>query len=1126
MLISALSAGCGTPKNGAAPVYTSFTDIPDVTEDEIRAVETLREQYGSFVYGMNLTTETFYEDGAIKGYSALFCEWLTGLFDIPFVPAIYEWSDLIEGLETGEVDFTGELTATRERRQTYLMTDAIAERLVKYMRLADSVPLPLIAESRPLRYAFLEGAVTVEDVSSRTEDTFDIFLVNDYAEAYAMLKSGEIDAFFDEGVGEAGFDACGDVAAEDFTPLIYGPVSLSARNPAFAPVISVVQKALDGGGARHLAALYRQGQQEYMTHKLHGQLSGDELEYIQNNPVIRFAAEYDNYPVSFYNTHERQWQGIAHDVLREVEALTGLSFEVAHEQREEWPALLDMLENGDVAFVSELIRSEEREGRFLWPQTAVAVSNYALLSGETFPKANVNEILYSTVGLIENTAYSELFTRWFPDHAKTTIYENTDAAFDALARGEVELVMANQFQLLMLTNYYERAGYKANIVFDFPLESTFGFNKAETVLCSIIDKALRLTDISGISGDWTRKTYDYRAKLARIQIPWLAGTSVLLLLTLALLFIVWRKNRLEGLRYESMAQKRSDEIGKQHTLMSLLNDAAALLLESDADYSHAMKLGMWMVSECVEVAHVYLWQNVYTENGELRYKQVCKWTRNDMIYDDDSLENAYENTLPHFKDKFSQGMSVNGPLDSFPDEERGFFAPDGSKSVLAVPLILKGEFWGFVSFDDCQEKRVFSDAEVNVLRSWGLLAVGAIRRSKSAEELQSALEAAEAANHAKSVFLANMSHEIRTPLNAITGMTGIGRKAKEIERKNYTLGKIEDASAHLLGVINNILDMSKIEANKLELSPVPFHFETTLQRVVTVINFRVDEKRQKLTVNIDGHIPRTLVGDDQRFSQVVTNLLSNAVKFTPEEGKIGLAARLLAQEDNICTIEVSVTDTGIGISPEQQERLFQSFQQAESNTSRKYGGSGLGLAISKSIVEMMGGSIGVTSELGKGAVFTFTVKMERGGENLFPAEKETPQGEDGMFAGYRVLLAEDVDINREIVMALLEPTLLEIDCAENGAEAVRIFSEAPVKYSLILMDVQMPEMDGYEATRRIRALDSPLAKTVPIIAMTANVFREDIERCLEAGMNGHLGKPLDTDEVMAALKKYLKRRGG
>jgi len=512
----------------------------------------------------------------------------------------------------------------------------------------------------------------------------------------------------------------------------------------------------------------------------------------------------------------------------------------------------------------------------------------------------------------------------------------------------------------------------------------------------------------------------------------------------------------------------------------------------------------------------------------------------------------------------------------------------------------------------------------------------------------------------KSAFLANMSHEIRTPMNAIIGMTTIGKTASDIERKDYCFTKIEDASNHLLGVINDILDMSKIEANKFELTPTEFNFEKMLQRVVNVVNFRVDEKHQKFTVHIDKNIPRFLIGDDQRIAQVITNLLGNAIKFTPEKGSISLDTRVLEEENGLYRIQISVSDTGIGLSEEQQKRIFMSFEQAESSTTRKYGGTGLGLAISRSIVEMMEGAIWVESEVSKGSTFTFAIRLKRGtqvneglldsdvnfgnlrimavdddkdildyfveiaesfgitncatalgGEEalglvvrngdyhiyfvdwrmpvmdgiqlaaeikkrsseksvvimisaaewtsieaeaikagvdkflskpLFPSDilnviqeclsidrqqmEKAQDNIEGIFAGRHLLLVEDVDINREIVQALLEQTRLEIDCAENGVEAVRLFKKSPGKYDMILMDVQMPEMDGYEATQQIRELKVPEAKTIKIVAMTANVFRDDIEKCLEVGMDDHIGKPVDFNELLEKLRVSMPPRQG
>jgi CheY-like chemotaxis protein len=379
---------------------------------------------------------------------------------------------------------------------------------------------------------------------------------------------------------------------------------------------------------------------------------------------------------------------------------------------------------------------------------------------------------------------------------------------------------------------------------------------------------------------------------------------------------------------------------------------------------------------------------------------------------------------------------------------------------------------------------------------------------------------------AKTNFLASMSHEIRTPLNAIIGMTSIAASSPEPERKDYCLAKISGASAHLLGIINDILDMSKIEEGKFELFCAEFNYSSMLNQVLSIFEFRIKEKKLILTVNTDPLIPACIITDEQRLSQIIANLISNAIKFTPDEGRISLDTKLLDINENTCTLEIRVTDTGIGIAKEEQSKLFHSFVQVDSSISRKFGGTGLGLAITKKIAEMMQGDIRIESELGKGAAFIVTVKADLKKQDAASSKSdsaETSMASTEDFKGKQILLVEDVEINREIVIALLEDFKIEITEAEDGQEAIDKFAANPEKFDLIFMDIHMPGVDGYESTKLIRALDHPKAKSIPIIAMTANVFKEDVERCLAAGMNGHLGKPLDFNDVVKVLSKYLRK---
>jgi CheY-like chemotaxis protein len=370
-----------------------------------------------------------------------------------------------------------------------------------------------------------------------------------------------------------------------------------------------------------------------------------------------------------------------------------------------------------------------------------------------------------------------------------------------------------------------------------------------------------------------------------------------------------------------------------------------------------------------------------------------------------------------------------------------------------------------------------------------------------------------------------MSHEMRTPMNAIIGLTSILATTDDIAQHKAGVKKIEAASAHLLGVINDILDMSKIEANKLELFCESFDFPKMIEGIGIVMHNNIENKHQRFTVAIDPALPQYFQGDRQRLAQVIANLLSNAVKFTPEGGEIQLSARLAERRDAQHRIRVSVSDSGIGITEEQMTRLFSSFEQADNSISRKYGGTGLGLSISKRIVEMMGGCIWVQSEVGRGSTFTFDVTLPLGEAPAGAAAEQAGGAENRDFTGKTILIAEDVEINREIITALLEPTHLSIDCAIDGKDAVELFTQKNGAYDLIFMDIQMPDMDGYEATRVIRASDVPNAKTVPIIAMTANVFKEDVDRAGRAGMNGHLGKPIVLDDVLNMLSKYMNRPG-
>jgi len=945
-----------TVLNGDEKLPESFRDVSSLTLDEINFIEELQKQHRTIVYGMPLSTEAFRNDlREMEGFSALFCGWLTKFFGVKFQLVLYDWPDFISGFESGDISFTGELSPEDKSIRYDYMSKPIASRSLKYYRIAGSDPVSKITSSRLLKCGFIRGSSAIDTVTSElAPGVFEIIEISDVSAVYNELASGRIDVFHHNSSAEIIFIDHSDIVSMDFYPLTHYPVSLASNDPSLKTIIAVVDKVLNMGGIRFLTAMYNHGYQDYLTYKFKSQLTKEELAYLYSNPVIPIGIDPGNYPMSFFDTRDRKWKGISLDILKEISKLTDITFKYHNDENTHWPVIYQMLLDGDVALVPELARTKDREDMFIWPESLQMVDHYALISNSNFPNLRINEVQFVKVGLAKGIAHTDFFNKWFPNHDNNVLYESMEAALIALQKGEIEMVMADQKRLLYLTNYLEYPNFKANIIFNKPIDIRFGLNKNQVILCSIIDKALSAVDTVGISNQWLKQTYNYKLKLSEARFPFIIGLFALLFIIIILLSFLFMRNRNVGKKLESLVQERTTKLNK---------------------YQH---------------------------------------------------------------------------------------------------------------------------------------------------ELEFALQEARAANNSKSVFLANMSHEIRTPMNSIVGFSELAMDTDASPKTRDYLKNIQTNAEWLLQIINDILDISKIESGKMVLEKIPFDMHELFTSCRTLVMPKAVEKGIMLHFYAEPSVGKKPMGDPTRLRQIFVNLLSNAVKFT-NSGIVKLISDITNMDERSLTINFEIKDSGIGMTPEQIEIIFDPFAQAETGTTRKYGGTGLGLPITKSIIEMMGGKLLVESAVGVGTKFSFELTFETidvSVEEMLEKKIVFNEIKKPLFKG-EVLLCEDNVMNQQVICEHLARVGLKTSVAENGKAGVDMvksrIQSGDRPFDLIFMDMHMPVMDGLEASTEIIKLNTG----IPIVAMTANIMADDREVYKANGMLDCVGKPFTSQELWRCLLKFL-----
>ncbi|MDR2578440.1 MAG: transporter substrate-binding domain-containing protein [Chitinispirillales bacterium] len=1181
-----------------APVFSSFRDIPGVTAEEIAAIEALKSERQSFVYASPLTTESFVRlDGTNSGFAAKFTKLLSELFEIPFVVETNgAWRDVLSGLGDGSIDFTGEMTPTAERRQTYFMSYPIAQRPLRVFTYGESVTIETEEDINGLRIGFWENTVTAQSILGAFPWLdFEIVPITGEICEIEMLKSGIIDAFIFDGVATYGYGDNENIRSHEMFSMLYNPVSLTTANPKLKPIISVVDKYIVAGGVHKLFELYKAGNHEYAKYMLHKSFTAEERALLDslaaNNIKILTGLKFDAYPICFYNEKEREFQGIAVDVLAEISKLTGIEFEVVNYGKNMlWTEIVQKLRDGRVEIIPDLLVTEERKKYFTWSTIPFFTSRYAFISKADYLYLEPYQITHIVVGTVTGTSYEEMYGQWFPGNDNLRLFNSFDIAFDALERGEIDMVLASESFLLFQMNYREKSGYRVNYSFPVSVHSYFGFNKDDTLFPTIFDKAMAYIVTERISKDWTGRMYDYSRKLAEERSVFMTISTAALLVVIALLAFLYIRDR----------KKRETIAGQATVLSAIYNSIPAMVFTKDlndrytscnnkfleetktmqsqligANYLNSEKHDQNMMQEFFEDNQKVLKERTtimregwYTfPDGSRRAKEII---RAPLIQDNrvmGLLGIAIDVTERKLAEEESLQMSAriqaimhNLPGMVFqhlydPPQYTYTFVSDG---CLELTGYAPEEFFGdnaiklfdFVHPDDVELIEKMSDETLHHGLPFEITyrirrKDGAIRwiweRSRPTEKNPDGttrliegyytditerrqLEAAEMANRAKTRFLATMSHEIRTPMNSIMGFAELALDMADDniapQVKEY-LGKIADSTKWLLRIVNDVLDISKIESGKMELENIPFDLYDITSRCQSVILPRVKEKGLDLRVYAEPPIGKKLLGDPVRLYQALINLLSNAIKFT-SAGIVKLSSTVKSLGSDSATIYFEVKDSGIGMTSEQINKIFEPFMQADSSTTRNYGGTGLGLAITKNIVELMGGHLMVESAPDVGSTFSFEITLETidasDGDEFDNGDYSVI--EKPHFDGL-ILVCDDNPMNREVVCEHLTRIGLNVVTAENGKIAVEMVGECMRNggkpFDLILMDIFMPVMDGIEAATKITALNTG----IPIVAMTANVMLSEVENYKKNGMPHFLGKPFTTQELWRTLLKYL-----
>ncbi|MDR1079698.1 MAG: response regulator [Deltaproteobacteria bacterium] len=1050
-----------------------FRSIPGITQVEINAVEGFQAQGRVFSFGTLMSAESFRnQSGKMAGFLPAFSGFLTDMLHVQFEHTFYERGELAPALAQGWLDFASEVQAEGHDGKTFFTTDPIYERIVKSFTRKGAVDLSEMAVRKLPVFGFLPGTGIRERVLDATAFPVRAETVHSYQEAADRILSGTMDAFFEESSALTFFDGYDEVVSADYFPPIDLPLTFATGNRELSTIISVVQKFIRAGGDEYLSQLYADSSLDNQRNMFESSLTRGQhswlWEFKDTGAKIRVAAETDNYPVSFYNSQTETFEGIAHDSLAEIARLTGLSFEIVNGPGAGPDELELMVLSGEADLLATFnFMYREQMGMVLSPRPH-SWDRFALLTTIESPEIKFDQLFYGTVGLVRGDRRSELFRKWFPNSRNIIWYRTLEKALEALKRGDIMYVMGSTNLLLSLTNYREDPSFKAGLIFEHEVPYGFAFSTEELNLRDVVGKAAALVPVLQINERWNSRMFDYNRKFLRDTVPYFAVFLVLLLGVLAGLFYENRKNRALNRDLESLVDERTRklqaaqvDLERERQLFKRILDSCPLCFTITMD---------GFITFMTPFAESFLGMR----DGDSIYR--CFAVR-------EELEGALSD--------LDAGETLNW-------RPMRVYRMDGAVREVLVNAFVS-DYYGrdgvMAWFTDVTELR------------------------ENARDLALAKDIAEDSAKAKSEFLANMSHEIRTPMNAIVGLTQLTLQTDLSDVQRDYLEKTSAAAKSLLGIINDILDFTKIEAGKLSMEKIEFQLEDVIDGVLNLVLVRANEKSLELLLSVGPDTPTSLEGDPLRLGQILNNLMSNAVKFT-ETGRVTLSIDALQESQGQAILKFRIQDTGIGLSDEQIRKLFTAFNQADTSVTRRFGGTGLGLAISRRLVEMMGGKIWCEGAPGQGSTFYFTAMFGV----LNQKQRYASLQED--LKSLTALAVDDYEPALTVIRDELMSLGLNVYTAEDGPRALEIIRKglaSPPAVDVAILDWQMPGWDGIETARQIRE-HVPEDRRPALIMATSHDRDHILPEAAEAGIRTVIPKPVVASSLVQAITECLSHK--